>query len=553
MTEEAAANSLPAPSRQEDIPFAISLAVGSSLANETGSWRTERPIYVDLLPPCNAACPAGENIQQWLYHAEEGDYESAWREIMVNNPLPATMGRVCYHPCQGACNRAQVDEAVGINATERFLGDKALKEGWKIDVTAPESGKTVLVVGAGPSGLSAAYHLRRLGHSVVVREAGPLPGGMMRFGIPSYRLPRDILDGEIKRIEDMGVRFEYNCKVDNVEDVVDDFDAVFLAVGAHIGKRAYIPAGESAKIMDAVSLLSDVETGEKPMLGRRVVVYGGGNTAIDAARTVKRMGAEPIIVYRRTRDKMPAHDSEVTEAEEEGIMMRWLSTIKHVDGGTMKIEKMELDENGFPQPTGEYEELGADSLVMALGQEADLSLIENAKDIEINDGVVKVNSQMMTGLEGVFAGGDMVPSERTVTVAIGHGKKAARYIDGYLRGQEYHPPAKHPQAEFSRMTPWYYADAPHQVRKRLEGARRASTFDEVVKGLDEESALFEARRCMSCGNCFGCDNCFGVCPDNAVLKIRTGEYEFKYDYCKGCGICAQECPCGAISMVPEQV
>lgn len=540
-------------SRQEDIPFAISLAVGSSLANETGSWRTERPIYVDLLPPCNAACPAGENIQQWLYHAEEGDYEAAWREIMVNNPLPATMGRVCYHPCQAACNRGQVDEAVGINATERFLGDKAIKEGWKVEVTAPESGKTVLVVGAGPSGLSAAYHLRRLGHNVVVRDAGPLPGGMMRFGIPSYRLPRDILDAEIKRIEDMGVTFEYNSKVENVEDVVDDFDAVFLAVGAHIGKRAYIPAGESAKIMDAVSLLSDVEQGEKPMLGRRVVVYGGGNTAIDAARTVKRMGAEPIIVYRRTRDRMPAHDSEVTEAEEEGIMMRWLSTIKHVDGGSMKIEKMELDENGFPQPTGEFEELGADSLVMALGQDADLSLIENAKDIEIKDGVVQVNSQMMTGLKGVFAGGDMVPSERTVTVAIGHGKKAARYIDAYLRGEEYHPPAKHPEASFSRMTPWYYADAPHQVRKRLEGARRASNFDEVVQGLDEESALFEARRCMSCGNCFGCDNCFGVCPDNAVLKIEPGEYEFKYDYCKGCGICAEECPCGAISMVPEEV
>ncbi|MDO5746656.1 MAG: NAD(P)-binding protein [Actinomycetaceae bacterium] len=539
--------------KQDDIPFAISLAVGSSLANETGSWRTERPIYVDLLPPCNAACPAGENIQQWLYHAEEGNYEAAWREIMVNNPLPATMGRVCYHPCQVACNRAQVDEAVGINATERFLGDKALKEGWTVDVNAPESGKTVLVVGAGPSGLSAAYHLRRLGHSVVVRDAGPLPGGMMRFGIPSYRLPRDILDGEVQRIEDMGVKFEYNTKVDNVEDVIKDFDAVFLAVGAHIGKRAYIPAGESAKIMDAVSLLSDIETGEKPMLGRRVVVYGGGNTAIDAARTVKRMGAEPIIVYRRTRDRMPAHDSEVTEAEEEGIMMRWLSTIKHVDSGTMKIEKMELDDHGFPQPTGEYEELGADSLVMALGQDADLSLIENAKGIDIDDGVVQVNSQMMTGIDGVFAGGDMVPSERTVTVAIGHGKKAARYIDAYLRGSQYQPSAKHPEATFDRMTPWYYADAPHQVRERLEGARRASTFDEVVKGLDEESALFEARRCMSCGNCFGCDNCFGVCPDNAVLKIQPGEYEFKYDYCKGCGICAEECPCGAISMVPEDV
>ncbi len=542
------------PSADETKPFAITLDVGSSLLNETGSWRTERPIYVDLLPPCNQACPAGENIQQWLYRAEEGDYEGAWRQIMADNPLPAVMGRVCYHPCQTACNRGLVDEAVGINSIERFLGDKAIEEGWKVAVTAPPTGKRVLVIGAGPSGLSAAYHLRRQGHRVTVKEAGPMAGGMMRFGIPKYRLPREVLDAEIKRIEDMGVVFEFNSKVEDVAQARAHYDAVFVAVGAHIGRRAHVPAGESAKILDAVTMLGDMETGEKPMLGRRVVIYGGGNTAIDAARTAKRLGAEEaVILYRRTRDRMPAHDSEVAEAEEEGIMMRWLSTVKHVDEGSITIEKMALDENGFPQPTGEFEELGADSLVMALGQEADLSLIEDCDQIEIADGVVRVNSQMMTGLEGVFAGGDMVPSERTVTVAIGHGKKASRYIDAYLRGSTYDPPAKHPLAVLGRMNTWYYADAPRQVRERLEGARRASTFDEVVKGLDEESAVFEARRCMSCGNCFGCDNCFGVCPDNAITKIKPGEYEFKYDYCKGCGVCAEECPCGAISMVAEEI
>ncbi|SPT52376.1 NAD-dependent dihydropyrimidine dehydrogenase sunbunit PreT [Actinomyces bovis] len=535
-------------------PFAITLNIGSSLANETGSWRSERPVYVDLLPPCNKACPSGENIQQWLFHAEEGDYESAWRQIMQDNPLPATMGRVCYHPCETACNRVQVDEAVGINAIERFLGDKALAEGWRVAQTAPESGKRVLIVGAGPSGLSAAYHLRLAGHTVHVKEAGPMWGGMMRFGIPSYRLPRNILDAEVQRIQDLGVTFEFNTKVENVETEVDSWDAIFLAVGAHIGRRAYIPAAATAKVMDAVSVLANVESGDQPLLGRRVVVYGGGNTAIDMARTAKRLGAEEaVIVYRRTRDRMPAHDSEVLEAEEEGIMMRWLSTVKHVDGESLTIEKMELDENGFPQPTGEFEELGADSLIMALGQEADLSLIENAQGIEIDDGVVKVNDQMMTSLQGVFAGGDMVPSERTVTVAIGHGKKASRYIDAYLRGTTYTPAPKPGDATFDRMTPWYYADAPQQVRKKLEGVRRASNFDEVVLGLDEASAVFEARRCMSCGNCFGCDNCFGVCPDNAITKIRPTEYEFKYDYCKGCGVCVEECPCGSISMVPEEV
>ena len=535
-------------------PFAITLEVGSSLLNETGSWRSERPIYVDLLPPCNQGCPAGENVQQWLYRAEEGDYEGAWRQIMSDNPLPAVMGRVCYHPCQTVCNRGFVDEAVGINSIERFLGDKAIEEGWKISVTAPPTGKRVLVIGAGPSGLSAAYHLRRLGHRVTVKDAGPMAGGMMRFGIPKYRLPREILDAEVERIREMGVHFEFNSKVEDVEAAAKQYDAVFVAVGAHIGRRAHIPAGESAKIMDAVTMLAGTETGEKPLLGRRVVVYGGGNTAVDAARTAKRLGAEEaVILYRRTRDKMPAHDSEVAEAEEEGIMMRWLSTVKHVDGGSITIEKMELDDKGFPQPTGETEELGADSLIMALGQEADLSLMENVDSIEIEDGVVKVNSQMMTGLQGVFAGGDMVPSERTVTVAIGHGKKAARYIDAYLRGGHYTAPEKHPVATLGRMNTWYYADAPKQVRQRIEGARRASTFDEVVQGLDEESAVFEARRCMSCGNCFGCDNCFGVCPDNAITKLKPGEYEFKYDYCKGCGLCAEECPCGAISMIPEEV
>ena len=535
------------------MPFAITLQTGSSLANKTGSWRSERPVYVDLLPPCNKACPAGENIQGWLYHAEEGDYESAWREIMVNNPLPAVMGRVCYHTCQTACNRAEVDEAVGINAIERFLGDRAIEEGWQVEPLKDPSGRRVLVVGSGPSGLSAAYHLARLGHEVTVRDQGDKPGGMMRYGIPSYRLPRHILDAEISRIAALGVTFEQGVAVTDVDEELELFDAVFTAVGAQLGRNVEVPAGSAATIMNAVDLLRDTEAGEVPLLGRRVVVYGGGNTAVDAARTARRLGAEEsVLLYRRTRDRMTAHDSEVMEAEEEGITMRWLSTVNHVDEGTITIEKMAIDADGNLTPTGEFEDLAADSLVMALGQESDLSLLEGVDGVEISRGVVAVDEQMMTGRAGVFAGGDMVPSEKNVTVAIGHGKKAARYIDGWLRGQPYTPAVKPGDATLDRMETWYYSEAPHQVRERLEGARRASTFDEVVQGLDAESALLEARRCMSCGNCFGCDNCFGVCPDNAVTKLAAGEYEFKYDYCKGCGICAEECPCGAISMVPEE-
>lgn len=541
-------------------PFAITLDPGSSLANHTGSWRTRRPVYVDRLPPCNHACPAGEDIQGWLFHAESGDYEAAWRALTSNNPLPAVMGRVCYHPCESACNRQHVDEAVGINAVERFLGDEAIRRGWQFVPPAQASGKRVLVVGAGPSGLSAAYHLARLGHTVEIQEAGPLAGGMMRFGIPKYRLPRDVLDAEVQRIVKLGVRLRLNTKVANIEHSMQDggFDAAFLAVGAHIGKRAFIPAGAAARIVDAVSVLRSMEGEDKPQLGRRVVVYGGGNTALDVARSVRRMGADPVIVYRRTRDHAPAHDFEIEEALQEGIMVKWLSTIKSANmdeqGGSLTIERMRLDDHGLPQPTGEFETLAADSVVLALGQDVDLSLLEGVAGLHVKDGVVQVGTNMMTGAKGIFAGGDMVPSERTVTVAVGHGKKAARHIDAWLKGSSYQPTPKHALADYDRLNPWYYSEAPQQVRPVLDVLRRQSTFEEVVGGLDESNALFEARRCLSCGNCFECDNCYGVCPDNAVIKLGLGKrFQFNLDYCKGCGICAQECPCGAIEMVAEEI
>jgi NADPH-dependent glutamate synthase beta subunit-like oxidoreductase len=542
-----------------DKPFAITLDVGSSRANKTGSWRTERPVYVHRAAPCGTACPAGEDVQGWLYHAEEGDYETAWRTIMERNPLPAVMGRVCYHPCETACNRGQLDEAVGINSVERFLGDEAIRQGWTVAPVAAASGRRVLVVGAGPSGLSAAYHLARLGHEVSIHDAGPAPGGMMRFGIPKYRLPREVLDAEIDRIVAMGVELNLDSKVEDLEAAMRDgrFDAAFVAVGAHLGKRAYIPAGSASHILDAVSLLRSMEGEAPPKIGRRVVVYGGGNTAMDAARTAKRLGAEEaVVVYRRTRDRMPAHDFEVEEAMEEGVLVKWLSTIRKADEGRLVLERMELDETGFPQPTGELEELEADSLVLALGQEADLGLLERLPDVEIADGVVRVGPDLMTGHPGVFAGGDIVPAERTVTVGVGHGRTAARHIDAYLRGAPHGPEAERAPAPFEGLNTWYYADAPKTVRPQLELARRASTFDEVVGGLDPSTALFEARRCLSCGNCFACDNCYGVCPDNAVLKLEGGgayAYAIDLDYCKGCGLCAAECPAGAIAMEPEEI
>jgi 2-oxoacid:acceptor oxidoreductase delta subunit (pyruvate/2-ketoisovalerate family) len=537
-------------------PFAITLKPGTSLANLTGTWRTERPVYLDRLPPCNGACPAGENIQGWLYHAESGDYEQAWRVLVQDNPLPAVMGRVCYHPCESKCNRGQLDAPVGINSVERFLGDEAIRRGWKFDAPAAASGKKVLIVGSGPSGLSAAYHLARMGHSVEIHEAGPLAGGMMRFGIPKYRLPRDVLDAEVQRILDLGVTLNLDSRVADIRATMQagNFAAAFLAVGAHIARRTTIPAGDAAKILDAVSVLRSMEGEDKPMLGRRVVVYGGGNTAIDVARTAKRLGAtEAIIVYRRTREKMPAHDFEVEEALQEGVLIKWLSTIRQAGESSITVEKMVLDDTGFPQPTGELETIAADALVLALGQDVDLSLLDGVPGLEIRDGVVQVASNMMTGYAGIFAGGDMVPSERTVTVGVGHGRKAARHIDAWLRSTEYRPAPRHEPVTFEMLNPWYYSDAPKTVRPMLDLIRRQTTFEEVQGGLDETNALFEARRCLSCGNCFECDNCYGVCPDNAVIKLGPGKrFKFNYDYCKGCGICVSECPCGAIKMVPEE-
>jgi 2-oxoacid:acceptor oxidoreductase delta subunit (pyruvate/2-ketoisovalerate family) len=540
-----------------ETPFAITLDVGSSRANHTGSWRVERPVYVDRLPPCNDACPAGENIQGWLYEAESGNYEAAWRKLVEENPLPAVMGRICFHPCETACNRAQVDEAVGINAVERFLGDLAIERGWQLAPPGPDAAKRVLVVGAGPGGLSATYHLRRLGHQVRLVDSAAQLGGMMRYGIPAYRLPRSVLDAEIARIVAMGVEVELNHNVSDIERERDEggFDAVFLAVGAQLGRRVSIPAGDSARVIDAVSFLHQVAADDAPMLGRRVVVYGGGDTALDAARTARRLGAtDAVIVYRRNQEHMPAHGEELEQALGEGVTMRWLSTVDRFEGDHLVLEKMRLNEEGFPEPTGEFEELGADALLLALGQDTDLSLLAKASDVVVADGVVEVVATMMTGQRGVFAGGDAVPADRTATVAMGHGKRAARGIDDYVFGRVSAPAERHELATFDRLNTWYYSDAARTTRPELERVRRQTNFEEVVGGLNERNALFEARRCLSCGNCFECDNCFGVCPDNAVIKLGPMQrYEFDYDFCKGCGICVKECPCGAIEMVPERI
>ncbi len=536
-----------------DLTSLPDLAVG---AGRVGPVRARMPIYLDLLPPCNNACPAGENIQEWLRLIKAGNEEGAWRELVKHNPFPAIHGRVCYHPCETACNRIELDGAVSIHSVERYLGDLAIERGWTFDQPKYSTGRRVLIIGAGPSGLSAAYQLAKLGHTVEVRDASDVPGGMMRYGIPEYRLPRAVLDAEIARIADLGVRIVTNAPVKDLleEQGAGNFAAVFVAIGAHLSKRVDIPSRDASKIVDAVSFLRDVASGERPVIGRKVAVYGGGNTAMDAARVARRLGAEEsIIVYRRTEAQMPAHAEEKTEAEREGVKMNWLRTISSMEDDEMTVEIMELDEHGKARGTGRFEKLQADTVILALGQEADSAFLRKIPGMRFDNDVVQVDRlSLMTDVPGIFAGGDAVPSERTVTVGVGHGKRAAHQIDAWLNSQPAPERPKHELASFDKLNIWYFGDARRHSQPELDPGVRIADFDEIVGGLDQDQAHTEAGRCLSCGNCFECDGCLGACPEDAVIKLGKG-YRYRFDYakCTGCGTCYDQCPVHAIEMIRE--
>jgi NADPH-dependent glutamate synthase beta subunit-like oxidoreductase len=540
-----------------DLIHDMSPPVDMTRRRETGPTRDAHPIYVDLLPPCNNACPAGEDIQGWLSLAQAGKFRDAWVRLVRDNPFPAVHGRVCYHPCETSCNRGDLDSAVSIHAVERFLGDKAAAERWAIPVEAKPSGKRVLIVGAGPSGLSAAFHLTQLGHQVEIHEAGPLPGGMLHFGIPAYRLPRDVLMQEIARIEAMGVKIVLNHKVEDLleERIAGRFDAVFVAIGDQIGRRIDIPARDAAHVVTAVSLLNDVGAGKSPKLGRRVVIYGAGDTAMDAARTARRLGAEEaMIVFFSDRAHMEAHSSDAEDALSEGIKIKWLSSIRDIGETEMKVELMAPDAKGTPQPTGTFETLKADSVILALGQQADSGFLTTISGVETKpDGTVVIGPDMMTGHPGIFAGGDVVPSGRTVTISVGHGKKAARYIDGWLRRHDYVPEAKHRVVAFADLHLPIYSDAIPSRQRDIPVALREG-FAEITAGLTEAEALHEARRCLSCGNCFECDNCSASCPETAIVKLGpTRGYRVDMDLCTGCAVCVEQCPCHAMEMIDERL
>jgi len=536
------------------VPKDLTPIMQSTLTRGAGAVRWQRPAWVAHMPPCNAACPAGENIQAWLALAQSGDFEGAWRSLVQDNPLPSAHGRACYHLCEHACNRKQLDSAVSIRAVERVLGDMALDAGWRVE-PGRSTGKRVLVVGAGPAGLSCAWHLRRLGHAVEVCDRMAEPGGMLRYGIPAYRLPRAEVAREVARVEAMGVTFRMKTRVDDLPAALaaGGFDAAFLGIGTHIGNHLDIPAVDGREMIDAITLFEQVESGQRPRLGRIVGIVGGGNSAIDAARTAKRLGAEEaILIYRRGRRNMRADPYEANEAFIEGVKARWCEQPIRFGREGITVEQIELETNGSLRPTGVIETLPIDALVLALGQHADVGFLRGVQGITLErDESLQVDESMMTGHPGVFAGGDAIGGARTMTAATGHGKKAARTIDAWLRGEPFAARPKSKAIQFEALNLPLFLDAERARRVSLPLEARTG-FDEVEIGIGPGAAQYEAQRCLSCGNCFECDNCHAACPEQAVLKLGKGRgYTVDLGLCTGCAVCFDQCPCHAIDMLPE--
>jgi len=527
----------------------------TSHAEGTGPLRFRRPEYVDFMPPCNSACPAGENIQAWLSHAQAGNYFEAYQQLMEDNPFPAIMGRVCVKACETGCNRNHIDNTVNIHAVERYIGDLAIEENWQPHWETKPTGKKVMVVGAGPGGLAAAYFLARMGHTVEVFDAASAAGGLMRFGIPSYRLPREILELEIGRIKAMGVHIHLNHKITDLmaEKEKGKFDAVYLSTGAQLIHTENILQDSQVPVMDAFHFLREFTNDKNPRIGKTAVVYGGGKLAMYIARIVKRLGAEAIVLFPGDRKLMPAYDYEADDALSEGVDIQFLRRIHSIDKNVFKLEKM-IVEKGKAIGTGEWDSVKADGLIVALNQEADTSFLRAVPGINLkDDGTLVINAERMTGENGIFGGGDMLPGEtRSVTIAIGHGKKASKYINAYLNGETFNKPAKHPTAGYRKLHMWYKTDAPLQEQAKLVPWVAVRSFDEVFSGLSEKEARYEAQRCLSCGNCFECDGCFGACPEEAIIKLGPGKgYRFDLNKCTGCAVCYEQCPCHAIEMIPE--
>ncbi len=554
---------------------------GSTEVFKTGTWRSSVPQYVKAPSPCHMACPVDGNIAEWIGRARLRDFRGAWEILTRNNPFPAVAGRICHHPCEVACNRAGFDESLAICRLERHVGDLAIEHGWSYEPVPTRYTERVAVVGGGPSGLSVAYHLRRRGYPVTIFEASEELGGLMRHGIPAYRLARPVLDAEIRRIVDMGVEVRLGSALGSsasLEALKAQFDIVYLAMGARRQKRLPKLDYEQPWVMDGAQYLARSNAGMPPQLGHRVIVIGGGSAAIDAARSARRAGHDVTILCLERAEQMPAQHEEVAEALEEGIALcagAMLSEAREHDG-SIAVSCVRVDFRAGAV-RGEFTlepiadsafTLEADALIPSIGQDPDLAPV--ASLLAADGQLLKVDDKQATSLAGVYAGGDVASMARFVTEAIGMGKRAASEIDRVLRAgdaPDAAPPSPpegvaapgngadeaEPVVPLAQINTFYYAQQARASERRLGVAERLRSDAEVQVGFDLEQALAETERCFSCGTCTFCDNCFHYCPDLAIRRLGDGEgYAVLTDFCKGCGICVRECPTGSMKMVEEQ-
>ncbi|MBW2557928.1 MAG: FAD-dependent oxidoreductase [Deltaproteobacteria bacterium] len=574
----------------------MNTSAGTMLHNKTGSWRTIKPVFENKTPACQNSCPAGNDIEGWIKLLQQGEYEKAYWHLKREEPFPSVLGRVCFRFCEEACNRIPFDDCVGISALERFIGDRDASLVPHPDL--PEyNGKSMAVVGSGPAGMSAAYFGRLLGFRVAIFEKLQVMGGVLRVGIPEYRLPRDIIAAEFEGLAAMGIELRPGTAIGkdiSLEELTGRYDYIFLATGAHGSRKLDIDGeDESRRIMSGLEMLRKVSLGEDVACGKKVAVIGGGNTAIDVARTALRMGSAVTVIYRRSEDEMPANPEEVLEAREEGARFRFLAAPERIelnDDGSIKklicceMELAPADESGRIRPAkkdGALFDVETDSILTSIGEVPILDYLKgiagNEKDVVAVDGTLMVN----TGGNGkIFAGGDIIDIQRTVVNAVASGKKAAIAIDCDYRSADFGDVLKEisigngSALSFSRYMNWnpetpqnihmvvdsekivydYFEKAPRVMQKTGDAETRKNSFNAYRETFTEDEAQQEASRCMHCGRCIECDNCLIFCPDMSVLPEGDGQfgYEFDYDYCKGCGICFTECPRHAITMVSEE-
>ena len=535
----------------------------------TGTWRSAIPIYQKRLAPCHCACPVDGEIPTWIMLARKQLYYEAWSVLVSNNPFPAVTGRICHHPCEAACNRGEYDGKVSVNALEQYIGDLALSEGWTLPQPTVELAQRVAVIGGGPAGLSCAYQLRQLGYKVSLFDARSELGGALRYGIPRYRLSKEILDKEIARLLTLSldVKLNHQVKASDLGQLENDYSAVFIALGAQNSKTLPQFSVDDLRVSKALDFLETVNRGNTPSLGQEVVVIGGGSVALDVAGTVRRLSSQVKVLALEDRESLPAQPDELTESLDEGVEIVAGVMVQNVGLSHEKISlnciRVTLDDTapvGILSPiplSGTEFSVSATNVILAVGQEAELTGWESV--VNVGQSLIRVDANLATNRSGVFAGGDVTPVERFVSTAIGQGKTAALSIDKYLNipNSKGHGSKEagglQDEVSYQEINTFYFPEMTREEKGTVTVEQRLQNFAEYKIGFTPQQTQYQSERCFSCGNCVECDNCFYFCPDMAVVKDPSLEEHYRIldQFCKGCGSCVQECPRGAVVLKEE--